>query len=573
MHLFNLLYLLASVSSKFKAEMASFVRITALLWADLLAGYAMWVMMTYLTNVWKLSFTHAAGIVNIWGGIASILPIGLAFLVDTFMGNFSMLLISSMSYSIGLGFLTMSTPPVFGSCHNYKPECIGHTQKVLFYAALALIAVGISGHVVSLAASVAEQTSSEDENEDGSINLWQIPGFLAVVLVPIIGGIALPYIRPWSIRFGIPAICTLVATLLFLTGSCKYQRDSPQGSPLTATIRVFVASSSKIFEPLPDNAKFYGIENPGPHSLAQTCGLRCLDKAAMISPVIPLEQQIENKWKLCSVTEVEETKIGIRMFPMWVTFIVCGMVLSIGNTYFLEQANHMNRKVGKLTVPLPMFLLFYNSAKSASTTVFTCLVTWLGAAGIKKYAPPIGISLAMIFSILCCITAASVETRRLHVIRDHGLLEKPDEKIPMNIFWLLPQFVLLAALDGLSQNSISCFFTDQAPPSMKSYLLYFTNGVLGLGTMASVLSVYVVGKISEKGSKPNWFQYTLSKSRLDRYYWTLAAVSAANLVLYIVVACFYSYRESGSEDEEEERENGDFREPYEENSPSCCCCG
>ncbi|KAM7461451.1 hypothetical protein LguiA_029572 [Lonicera macranthoides] len=486
-----------------------------LMWADLLAGYAMWVMIIYLTNVWKLSFTHAAGIVNVWGGIAMILPIGFAFLVDSAIGNYLMLLLSSISYTIGLGFLAMSTPPVLykstSTCSEYKPKCIGHTQKVLFYTALALIAVGISGHVVALQ-SFYEQNKS----------------------------IALPYIRPWALRFGIPAICALVATLLFLTGSCRYRHVSPEGSPLTTMFRVAVATASKICQQVPDDAKLlYSKDDVDPNSVPHLCGLRCLYKAAIILPTKSKQDQEKNRWALCSVIEVQETKSVIHMIPIWITFIICGVVLSIGNTYFLEQGNHMNRKVGHLTVPLPFFLVLYDSAKYFCGELYKYFVK-----KFYRYAPPIGIGVAMIFSVLCCITAAKVEIRRIGVIRSHGLLDKPKEDIPMSLFWLLPQYLLLAALDGFSQASITGFFENQAPPSMKKYLLYFTNGVLGLGTMGSVLSVYIVGKVSEKGGRMNWFRYNLNESRLDRYYWTLAGLSAVNLVVYILVASVYSYRES-----------------------------
>lgn len=551
--------------------MASFVRIIVLLWADILAGFAMWVMVTYLTNVWKISFTHASGIVNIWGGISFLLPVPFAFLVDTLMGNYSMLLLSSIAYSIGLGLLSMSTPPVLtsGTCSEYRPECIGQTQKVLFYTALALIAVGISGHLVSLRTFLAEQTTSETENvetEMGGKILWQIAGIFAVVLVAIIGGLALPYIKPWSIRFGIPAICTLVATILFLSGSCSYKFNRPQGSPLTTVLRVFVASASNIFEPLPTNSYWlYEKVDTDLHLLPHTRGLRCFDKAAITSPRKTQEEQEKNQWRLCRITEVEETKIVIRMIPMWLTFIVCGLVLSIGNTYFLEQANHMNLKVGHLKLPLPFFLLFYNFAKSLFAKLYTKMASSFG-----RYGPPIGIAVSMIFSILCCTTAAKMETRRLGVIKSHGLLDKPNDKIPMSIFWLLPQFLLLAALDGISGHSIAKFFADQAPPSMKKYLLFFTDAVLGLGIMSSVLSVYIVGKVSERGGKPSWFQYTLNKSHLDNYYWTLAALSAVNLVLYMLVACLYSYRESEVEDEEASR-NGGQSAPFEDNAHCCCC--
>ncbi|KAF8397326.1 hypothetical protein HHK36_016239 [Tetracentron sinense] len=317
-----------------------------LIWADILAVYAMWMMMTYLTKVWKLNFTHAAAMVNIFIGSATIMPIGMSYLAETCLGNFGVLCLSSVSYSIGLSFLAMSTPPILskatGTCSAYEAACIGHVQAILFYAALALIAVGLSGHVTSLGAFFTGQMAiQKEEDEDALERRTRTPciclGVFAVVLVPIIGGIALPYIKPWSVRFGIPAICSVVAT--------------------------------PVFE-----------------------WVMRLDKAATILSSQNLEEQEMNKWRLCRVTEVEETKITIRMIPI--------------------------------------------------------------------------------------------------------------------------------------------------------------TGVLGAGIMGSALSVYITGKVSERGGRRNWFQDTLNKSRLDNYYWTLAVLSSINLVLYALVAICYAYRESTAEEQE-----------------------
>ncbi|KAM7469261.1 hypothetical protein LguiA_007444 [Lonicera macranthoides] len=369
----------------------------------------------------------------------------------------------------------MSTPPVLykstDTCSEYKPKCIGHTQKVLFYTALALIAVGISGHVVALQ-SFYEQNKSNTKNENETKILWQALGLVGVVLVAVIGGHG-----HYDLEF--PAICALVATLLFLSGSCQYRHVSPEGSPLTTMFRVAVATASKICQQVPDDAKLlYSKDDVDPNSVPHHRGLRCLYKAAIILPTKSKQDQEKNRWTLCSLIEVQETKSVIHMIPIWITFIICGVVLSIGNTYFLEQGNHMNRK-----------------------------------------------------------------------------------------------YLLLAALDGFSQASITGFFENQAPPSMKKYLLYFTNGVLGLGTMGSVLSVYIVGKVSEKGGRTNWFRYNLNESHLDRYYWTLAGLSAVNLVVYILVASFYSYRESQVEGDTAGAENSESIPPFEDNVQCCCCCG
>ncbi|KAI3676302.1 hypothetical protein L1987_85907 [Smallanthus sonchifolius] len=91
-----------TLTSEVNAGMATFVRISALIWADLLAAFAMYIMMNYLTNVWNLSTTHAAGIINIWNGITPVLAFTFAFIVDTFMGDFYMLVLSSIAYSVGL---------------------------------------------------------------------------------------------------------------------------------------------------------------------------------------------------------------------------------------------------------------------------------------------------------------------------------------------------------------------------------------------------------------------------------------------------------------------------------------
>ncbi|KAI7996446.1 Protein NRT1/ PTR FAMILY 5.5 [Camellia lanceoleosa] len=321
-------------------------------------------------------------------------------------------------------------------------------------------------------------------------------------------------------------------------------------------------------QPLPsDGNELYGKHGTDAKSMPHAGSLRCLDKAAIILANKTQEEQEKTRWRLCRVTEVEETKIVIRIIPMWLTFIACGIITSIGNTFFLEQANHMNRKLRRLNLPLPILLMFYDFSKSQFAKLYFTLTKNRSKAGLKHFAPPIGIAASMTFAILTCITAASVETRRLSVIRKHGLLDKPDEKIPMSMFWLLPQFLLLGALDGVAENGIMSFFKDQGPPSMRDYFVLFTSGVIGLGMMGNVVFVHVVGKV-----KPSWLKDTLNMSRLDKYYWTLAVLSAVNLVVYVLVAKLFSYRRCADDDGEEAPEVEGAVMPYDENKQGCCCC-
>ncbi|KAL1561981.1 protein NRT1/ PTR FAMILY 5.5-like [Salvia divinorum] len=65
--------------------------------------------------------------------------------------------------------------------------------------------------------------------------------------------------------------------------------------------------------------------------------------------------------------------------------------------------------------------------------------------------------------------------------------------------------------------------------------------------MCSCVCVYVMGKISKRGGRSNWFQHSLNRSRLDRYYWVLAGLSLLNMVVFLFVAscCRYKNREEG----------------------------
>lgn len=130
-------------------------------WADILVAYVMWMLMIYLTDVWKLTITHASGIINVYMSLIATMPLVMQILVDTSAGNYWMLTISSLSCCTGMGLLSMSTSPVLskstGTCGNYEPECIGDTQHILFYIALVLVAVGLAGHATWLINFWAQQ--------------------------------------------------------------------------------------------------------------------------------------------------------------------------------------------------------------------------------------------------------------------------------------------------------------------------------------------------------------------------------------------------------------------------------
>lgn len=245
------------------------------------------------------------------------------------------------------------------------------------------------------------------------------------------------------------------------------------------------------------------------------------------------------------MTEVEETKAFIRTIPILMTFVLWGVISSLGATYFLEQAKTMNHKSGRGKIPLVLFLWLYAQFRWVFNLFFVGIFSIIQCFGVgTRYLPRVGIAVAMFFAVLCCIAAAKVESRRLDIVGRHGLYNKPDERVPMNIFSVLPQFMLLAGCDGIHHVAVGCFVVDQAPGTMLKYYTYFTFGFFGLGFLVSPVLVQIVGGISEKTGGANWFQSTLNQSRLDNYYWVLAVLAAINLIVYVVMVRFYPFRDS-----------------------------
>ncbi|XP_058099932.1 protein NRT1/ PTR FAMILY 5.6-like [Magnolia sinica] len=222
----------------------------------------------------------------------------------------------------------------------------------------------------------------------------------------------------------------VIAFISFLCGRStnNLDKDKSPKSPLTRVIRVFVAAmlNRNLHCPMDTTHLHENLEKEHDHLLPHTNSLRCLDKAAI--PPSP-EDAEENKWRLCRVTEVEENKLLLGTLPIWVTLVMCGIVLSVQQTLFVEQAYHMERALGSVKVPVTSLFVLAGLSKAAIYGVhFTPLdrITILG----HGITPKLQIGFGMFSSILCCMTAALVERRRLDAYNRHYFVNEENEEDP-----------------------------------------------------------------------------------------------------------------------------------------------
>ncbi|XP_019186191.1 PREDICTED: protein NRT1/ PTR FAMILY 5.5-like [Ipomoea nil] len=502
---------MACCSERIVAIIRRWIILSSLKWANIIEEYTLFEMMTYLSETWGLGFAHAAGTINVFYGFTKILSLSFAFLMDAYLGNVKMLLLSGLASSIGLAFLSMSSAP-----------------PVLFFTSLVLMCVGMAGNSVSL-----DTFLQHHDSENNKLNF----------IVGAIAALALPLLKTWEVRFGVAGIIFFAATLIFFVGTLRRSYppkddDDPNGSALTTVLRVFVAATRKRSHQLPANSndlyQRHGNDHDFAKQLAHTNRCRWLDKAAVASQGksgrVDEGEEKKNKeeesklsWNLCTVGEVEETKICLQTAILWTSFIICGLVSSTGNTFFVGQADQMNRGIGKWQVHPTILLLLSNGAKYLlefnNKYEYRCLRKCLGCCGCSLIVALVSIATAMLNAVLCCLSAAVVESRRRKNIDS-----------PMSIFWLIPQFYFLTVLDTLFEEAVEDFFEDHEVPTLKKYAVHLLRFVRGLGQVGSVVSVAVCKK---------WFKKEVNESRLDKYYWVLTALSGVNLIWYVIVAVVY----------------------------------
>lgn len=191
---------------------------------------------------------------------------------------------------------------------------------------------GIKPCVSSFGADQFDDTDTDERVKKGSFFNWfyfsiNIGSFvLSSLIIWIQENIG------WGIGFGIPTISIGFAIVFFFSGTSLYRFQRPGGSPLTTVHQVVVAlwHKRKLDVP-PDYGLLYEMSNlnssiEGSHKSERTDGIMCLDKAAVMMDDDRKTGDFSNPWRLRCVTQVEELKILVRMFPIWAAGIIFSAV-------------------------------------------------------------------------------------------------------------------------------------------------------------------------------------------------------------------------------------------------------
>ncbi|CAO2831104.1 unnamed protein product [Amaranthus hypochondriacus] len=423
-------------------------------------------------------------------------------------------------------------------------------QNAVLFAGLYLIALGSGGIKPCISSFGADQFDDTDPIErvkKGSYFNWF---YLSINIGSLVSSTLIVWLQEnvgWEVGFVTPTIFMGIAIASFFFGTPVYRFKKPGGSPLTRVIQVIVASVQKRKLEVPEDRSLL-YETPdklsvigGSRKLEHTENLWCLDKAAVLSDSDVKNGNFSNNWRLCTVTQVEELKLLIRMVPIWATAIVFFAVFAQMMTLFIEQGMVMDRRVRSFTIP----------AASLSTFDVINVIIWvpiydkfLVPAARKFTNKERGFSnlqrmgIGLFISIFGMVSAALVELRRLQVAEELGLIDQ-HVPVPFSVLWQIPQFTLMGVAEVFTIIGILEFFYEQSPDAMRSLCSALALVSIALGNYLSSLILTIVTAITTAGGKPGWIPDNLNNGRLYNFFWLMAGLGFLNLLLYILFAMKY----------------------------------
>ncbi|KAF5750051.1 Peptide transporter 2 isoform 1 [Tripterygium wilfordii] len=513
-------------------------------------------LVSYLTKKLNEGNVSAARNVTTWQGTCYLTPLIGAVLADAYWGRYWTIAAFSTIYLMGMCTLTLSASvPALKPVECLDSVCPSATpaQYAVFFFGLYLIALGTGGIkpcVSSFGADQFDDTDPKERVSKGSFFNWF---YFSINIGALISSSFLVWIQDnagWGLGFGIPALFMGIAIASFFSGTPLYRFQKPGGSPLTRMCQVLVASFRKWNQKVPeDSSLLYETQSSaieGSRKIEHSDELKCLDKAAVLSDNEIKSGDFSDPWKLCTVTQVEEMKILIRMFPIWATGIVFSAVYAQMSTMFVEQGTMMDTRVGSFTIPPASLSTFDVISVIFWVPVYDRIIVPVARKFTRKergFSELQRMGIGLFLSVLCMSAAALVEIVRLQLARSLGLVDEA-VPVPLNIFWQVPQYMLLGAAEVFTFIGQLEFFYDQSPDAMRSLCSALSLLTTALGNYLSSFILTVVTYFTTRGGNSGWIPDNLNEGHLDYFFWLLAGLSFLNMIVYTACASKYKHKKT-----------------------------
>ncbi|KAJ6713657.1 PROTEIN NRT1/ PTR FAMILY 6.1 [Salix viminalis] len=496
-------------------------------------------MVAFMFYIMHRPFASSSNAVNNFLGISQVSSVLGGFLADAYLGRYWTIAIFATIYLAGLTGITLCA-----SMNIFMPSQDRCDQLSLL--------LGIRPCVSSFG---ADQFDERSENYKSHLDRFFNFFYLSVTTGAIVAFTLVVYIQMkhgWGSAFGSLAIAMGMSNMLFFVGTPLYRHRLPGGSPLTRVAQVLVAAFHKRKAPFSSSELIGLYEVPGKRSAIKGSGkiehtddFRCLDKAAL---QLKEDGVDPSPWRLCTVTQVEEVKILIKLVPVPAFTIMLNLILTEYLTLSVQQAYTLNTHLGHLKLPVTCMPVFPGLSifliLSLYYSVFVPISRRItshprGASQLQR----VGIGLA--FSIFSVAWAAIFERYRRKYAVEHGYEVSFLTPMPnLSAYWLLIQYCLIGIAEVFCVVGLLEFLYEEAPDAMKSIGSAYAALAGGIGCFAaSILNSIVQSVTGNPGKRQqSWLSQNINTGRFEYFYCLLTVLSVINFCAFLYSARRYKYR-------------------------------
>ncbi|KAH7541992.1 hypothetical protein FEM48_Zijuj02G0026200 [Ziziphus jujuba var. spinosa] len=519
------------------------------------------VMVLYFHYVLQFDLSASANTLTNFMGSVTLLSLLGGFISDTYLNRLYTCLIFGTMEVLALMLVTIQAydkdlhPKPCGG----KPSCIKGDKAIMFYTSICLLALGAGGVKGALPTLGGDQFDPKDQKERKLLGRYFNWYLLSTILGSMVGVTAIVWVsmkKAWYWGFFIGTITALIGFIVLALGKPFYRFQPLGNSPIVRVAQVIAVAARNRKLSLPQNSnELYEnsdkIVDPFEEKLLHTNQFRFLDKAAIVPNGTAPEP-----WKVCTVTQVEEIKILIRMLPIIASTIIMNTCLAQLQTFSVHQGYSMDPYIGSWEFPtasIPVIPLVF---MSILIPIYEFFVVPFAR---KITGHPSGISqlqrvgVGLVLSIVSMSIAGIVEVKR----RNKGIMN------PISLFWLSFQYGIFGLADMFTVVGLLEFFYKEAPSGMKSLSTCFTWLSMSFGYFLSSIFVDLINSVTKRitPSKQGWLQgRTLDQYNLHLFYWFLAILSAINFANYLFWASWYKYKKDVGETGIEQKELSGLRE-------------
>ncbi|XP_067054781.1 solute carrier family 15 member 4-like isoform X1 [Acropora muricata] len=466
-------------------------------------------LVLYCRDYLKLEAPLPSSISLAFQGTSFFSPVIGGWIADTLLGRYNTIYGGSLLYLVGTILLAAVTFN-YGDVHK-----LGTGSKEGFLGiSLLLISVGTGG----IKANVSPLGADQIENEGATVVqrffdwfYWfiQLGSFLAYTAV-----VSVQQDVSFFYGYVITASSIFIAIILFVSGRNYYVIQPHKGS--------YMADTCKII--------WQGLKN-------NQCICRGFNELHW------LDRAKESFGGIWSDQRVEDVKAVVGIAPIFLTFILYWTIYGQGQTSYLLQGSFMKLKLSDhFTMPAASLYLFEITMLLILIPVVDRIIYPLLRHFGVDFTPLKKMGVGMLFAMGSVIVAGLMEIQRKRFIATHGYFQQHPFNTPvnasqMNIFYQVPQYVLMGTGEVLTSIPGLAFAYSQSP-------VYLRGVIMGLNLATIGIGFYVAGALAaivRKATHGTWYPQDLNNGKLENYFFFLAAIMLLNFVAFVFLAQRYKY--------------------------------